>query len=187
MRPYIPESLVYILNGPPRLEHYMSHKELAHFRDRSGNSPLTEETLDAVLAFYAKYGDLRPTIWYLDIPRRLILISLLWLAIPIISLGMYANNRACIRLTKERMYWYTAWLFVPVATENSIEWDNVVCVELVNDFLAANKKITVHYTDATEENEQQKAVYIPTKYLDFSADEILQCIHSYIPDEKDYS
>lgn len=185
LRPYIPESLAYILNGPPRLEHYMCPEQLAHFRDRSGNSPLTEETLDAVWAFYAIYGDLRPTTWYLEIPRRLILISLLWMATPIISFGMYANKRVCIRLTKKRFCWYSVWLFVPVASENSIEWSKVEDVALTKSFLSTHKSIIVHYTDTIEENGEKKTAYISTKHLEHSADNVLQSIHSYMLDKNE--
>jgi len=179
LRPYVPESVAYIFNGPPRLEHYMSAEQLAQFRDRSGNIPISEETLDAVWAFYAKYGDMRARIWYLEFPRRLILISLFWLALPIIVPDLFANKRVAIRLTKEKFCWYSVWPFIPVVTENSVEWDRIENVELKRFILTVNRRVNVCYTD-TDDIEKKKTEIFHAKYLEIDVDELFQSIQNYM-------
>ena len=184
LRPYVPESLAYILNGPPRLDHYLCPEQLASFRGRNGSSRVTEETWNEIWAFYAKYGDLRPTIWHLETLRGFILISLLGMAVPIFFLALFpalfANKKIFIRLTKEHFCWYSPWFIIPITTPYSIEWSAIESVKLIRGPLFTGKEIAVRYADTTECIEKKETKFFSVKYLETSTNEMLQIIRSYV-------
>lgn len=189
LRQYVPDSVAYILNGPPQLEHYMTPEQIAIFRDRNNrdNRGLTQEEMNIVWAFYAEYGSFRrPSIWYLEIPRRIILGSLFVLAIPLIVTDIFANKRVHIRLTKKRLLHYDPWIIIPIATEKFIDWDKVISIKTKRNILG-EKVIVVRYTytEEHEHEEKEHAIAISDRYTEASRDDMLKEITTYFDNSKE--
>jgi len=150
---------------------YMSPDELTLFRNRDRNTPLTQGESDAMWAFYAKYGDLRVSIWYLEIVRRFIIISLLWNALPLIIFDLFSNKRVFMRLTKERIIYYDPWILIPVVTEKFVDWDNVTSIKLKKGALTGSR-IVMCYTCTDEHVKKEQILYFNYKCCEASKDEM---------------
>jgi len=190
LRQYVPESLAYILYGPPRPVHYMSPELLEAFRNRSNNAPLSPDVLDSIRAFITKYGTISPTIWYLELLRLLILSSLFHMMVPIVIPDLFANKRVYIRLTGQQLCWYKVWFFIPVVSKNAIEWGKIESAELKKSFLTRSKQIIISYTetDMLEGDEKKKTTSFSGKYLEANIDEVMQNINGFIrSDSNEYS
>jgi len=179
LRSYVPESVAYILNGPPRFEHSLNPEQLARFRERRGLSglPLGNDITEKWWAFYIEHGGTRATVLHLDIVRYTIFGILFSMATPLILTGVYADKRVNIRLTKDKLISYHPWRVLPFNEEEIIDWHKVISIEPVKTTL-----IDVRFldTEGFDKKEIEKKLLLSTKYLEDERDDILQNMQRYM-------